>query len=206
MSQTVNGGSNATVNVGDPLTYIITATNTGANNATGLMITDIIPSGLTNVTVTPSIGTFYNNVWTIPNLSGLASATLTIVAKAGAAMAGVTTNNTATRTYQNEYNTLLNATTVSVYTKKAQLNITNTPNQSTLNVGNTGIFTLTVTNNGPDSASNIQINDPTPSGFTAGTPTIGTYINGIWTINSLASGSSGTLNLYRNNNCKSSRN
>ena len=60
------------------------------------------------------------------------------------------------------------------------INITNTPNQSTLNVGDTATFTITITNNGTDPVTNIKINDPQPNGFTAGNqplwePTITEY-------------------------------
>jgi len=61
-----------------------------------------------------------------------------------------------------------------------------------VNVGDTGKFTVTVLNSGPDAASNIQINDILPSGYTASW-TAGSYLNNVWTITSLASGSSATL-------------
>ncbi len=66
-----------------------------------------------------------------------------------------------------------------------------------LNVGQTGTFTITVTNNGPNTAQNVQVNDPVPTGFTAGTPSTGTYIGNIWTIPSLANGASATLTFNR---------
>ncbi len=56
----------------------------------------------------------------------------------------------------------------------ASIAITNT-GTTPINVGQTGTFTITATNNGPQTANNIQINDPTPTGYTAGTPTAGTY-------------------------------
>ena len=51
----------------------------------------------------------------------------------------------------------------------ASVAITNT-GTTPVNVGDTGTFTITVTNNGPDTATNIQINDLIPTGFTADTP------------------------------------
>ncbi len=181
------------VNVGDLVSYIVTAHNIGPSTATGILISDIIPSGLTNVIITPSSGTTYSNgVWTIPSLANLASATLTITGNAGSIMAGTSTTNTATRTAEDQYNGQPETSTATVYTKNAVLNITNTANNSNLNVGDSGKFTVTVTNNGPDAASNIQISDILPSGYTA-SYNAGSYSNNIWTINSLASGSSATL-------------
>ena len=54
---------------GNKVTFIVTAKNNGPNTGTNIVINDAIPSGLTNVSVTPSAGTSYSNgVWTIPSL------------------------------------------------------------------------------------------------------------------------------------------
>ena len=187
LSQTVT----SPVNVGNKITYIVTATNDGPNAATGIIINDVLPSGFT---ATPSVGTYYNNTWVIPNLAIGSSATLTISGTATSAMAGTTISNTATETGQNQYNSQLPTTTASSHVNNAVLSITNT-GTTPINVGSTGTFTITATNNGPDTANNIQINDPIPNGFTAGTPTIGSYnpTTGIWTITSLANGQTATL-------------
>ncbi len=191
--------ANSPVNVGDTVTYTVTATNNGPSTATGILISDIIPAGLSGVTVTPSVGTYYNGIWTIPTLANRAKATLTITGTATAAMAGLTTNNTATRIAQEQYNSRPTTTTASVYTKKADVTITNTANHSTLNVGDNGTFTIRVTNNGPDRA-NIQITDllsQLPAGFTAGTPSTGSYnpTTGVWTITNLATGTANAATL-----------
>ncbi|NYB52807.1 MAG: DUF11 domain-containing protein [Methanobacteriaceae archaeon] len=187
------------VNVGDTVTYTVTATNNGPDAATNLKISDIPPAALSGVTITPSVGTYSSGIWTIPSLANGAVATLTITGTATSSMAGYNTINTATRTSQTEYNSQPTTTTATVYTKKADVTITNTANQSNLNVGDTGSFTLTVTNNGPDLA-NIQITDllsQLPAGFTAGTPSTGTYnpVTGVWTITNLATGSANAATL-----------
>lgn len=72
---------------------------------------------------------------------------------------------------------------------------TSTPGNST--------FIITVTNNGPDAASNVVVHDPLPSGYSyksganAPTTTKGTYSTstGDWTIASLANGESATLTM-----------
>ena len=182
------------VNVNNQVTYTITATGSGPNTATGIMISDTAPSSLGGtVTITPSSGTtYYNGIWTIPSLANEATATLTITGTATSSMAGQYTTNTATRTFQNEYDADSNVTSATVYVKKADVVLTQTAN-SPVNVGDTVTYTVTAKNNGPDTATNIKISDTAPTGFTV-TPSTGTtYSGGVWTINSLASGSTATL-------------
>ena len=194
INKTINGVSKAIVNVGDTITYIITVINKGADDVTGLQITDLLPSGLSNLAYTASTGTYSlaTGLWNIGSLVNGATATLTITGKITSAMAGLNITNYANITAQNEYSSLPVVSAADVYTKKADVTITNTANSSNLNVGQTGTFTVKVTNYGPDTATNIVINDPLPSGFTASV-TGGTYSNGVWTITSLASGDSVTL-------------
>ncbi|WP_321423673.1 Ig-like domain-containing protein [uncultured Methanobacterium sp.] len=209
LTQTVNGvtGSTPQVNVGDPVTYVVTATNTGPSTATGILISDIIPSGLSNVTVTASNGNIYydstNGIWTIASLSNGSSVTLTISGYASSAMAGQTTTNTANRTAQDQYNGKATSTSASVYTRKTDLVLSQTVNgQSTGsitgNVGDNITYIVTVKNNGPDTATNINIKDVLP-GLTGATitPSVGTYnsTTGIWTIPTLASGVNATLTI-----------
>lgn len=72
---------------------------------------------------------------------------------------------------------------------------TSTPGNST--------FIVTVTNNGPDDAANVIVNDPLPSGYAykgganAPNPSVGTYsqVTGVWDIGLLANGASATLTM-----------
>ena len=79
---------------------------------------------------------------------------------------------------------------------KANVVMTKTGN-GPLNVGQTGTFTITLTNNGPNAATNVKVTDTVPTGFTAGTPSTGTYVGNIWTIPSLANGATATLTFNR---------
>jgi len=184
-------------NVGDTVNFTITARNTHSyRNATGIIIEDIIPEGLSNVTVIPSVGTFYNNLWVIPSLAGGATATLNIIGTVTASMAGLTVTNTATRVSQDQYNSLPAVASASVYTKMAMVDIDETVN-TPVNVGDTVTYVVSVTNNGPDTATNIVVEDNPPcclNNLTI-TPSVGTYENGIWTIPSLASGATATLTI-----------
>jgi uncharacterized repeat protein (TIGR01451 family) len=62
-------------------------------------------------------------------------------------------------------------------------------------VGQTVKFTVVVTNTGPAEATGIVVSDAIPAGLTMSshTKTQGTYTGGVWTVGSLAAGSSATL-------------
>ncbi len=76
--------NNTTPNVGDNVTFTITASNAGPSAATGVKVTDALPSGYTFVSATPSTGTWLAPEWSIGNLANGASATLTMVATVNA--------------------------------------------------------------------------------------------------------------------------
>ncbi|MCF8413873.1 MAG: choice-of-anchor A family protein, partial [Melioribacteraceae bacterium] len=65
---------------GDVISYTITVTNNGPSDASGIVVNEILPSGLLNYSYVPSQGSFDEptTVWTVGNLSNGSSATLTI--------------------------------------------------------------------------------------------------------------------------------
>ncbi|MDJ0727256.1 MAG: DUF11 domain-containing protein [Prochloraceae cyanobacterium] len=81
--------NNATPNLGDPVTFTVTLTNSGPDTASNIQVRDTIPAGLSNVVTNVSTGSFTNGVWSIPSLLSGTNATLTITA---------TVNNTTTIT------------------------------------------------------------------------------------------------------------
>jgi len=164
--------STTPVNVGDTVTYVVTATNNGPNTATGILIRDIAPDGLINVTITPSNGAQYYNlntgVWTIPSLENGASVTLTITGTTTASLAGLIINNTAARISQDQFNNLSNTATTQVYCKALpDLSI----NMYTLNGDTTAWrynmqipYIIEITNNGND-ANNVIVETTLPTGL-----------------------------------------
>jgi uncharacterized repeat protein (TIGR01451 family) len=200
--------SNATPNVGQTITFTITAANAGPSNATGVVVTDVLPAGLTFVSATPSGSTTYNSgtgVWTIGNLNSVATAQLQIVATV--ATSGVKTN-TAEVTAANEGD--IDSTpnnqnaqeddqaSVSVTPQVADLSVTKTVDIATPNKNQNVTFTITVSNAGPNSATSVAVTDQLPAGltFVSSTPSGATTYSsgtGVWTVGTLASGASATL-------------
>ncbi|MGB9909388.1 MAG: DUF11 domain-containing protein, partial [Methanothermobacter tenebrarum] len=81
----------------------------------------------------------------------------------------------------------------------ADLAITKVANQTVVNYLDTVKFTLTVTNNGPDTGVNVRVTDLLPAGlqFLSANASQGSYneTTGIWTIGSLANGTVATLDI-----------
>src|SRR3990167_11040274 len=72
----------STANTGDTVNYTITVTNNGPDNATGVILVDVLHAGLNLVSYTTSLGNYATStgIWTIGNLNNASSTTMTIVA------------------------------------------------------------------------------------------------------------------------------
>ncbi|WP_433810950.1 Ig-like domain-containing protein [Flavobacterium johnsoniae] len=97
ITKTINSSA---VNVGDTVTFTITASNAGPSNATGITVNDILPAGYTFVSASTSGGVWSDPNWTISNLANGASETLTITAAVNAS--GSYTNTAAISGEQND--------------------------------------------------------------------------------------------------------
>lgn len=91
VTKTINDN---TPNVGDYVTYTITAANNGPVMATNLVITDALPVGLSFVSATPSIGTWLSPNWIIGDLNIDESETILIVATINSGTLGLEIVNT----------------------------------------------------------------------------------------------------------------
>src|SRR5262249_35870330 len=62
--------------------------------------------------------------------------------------------------------------------------LTKAVSDATPNVGDTITFTVTLNNRGPDTATNVTVNNLRPAGLSllAATPSQGSYAGGVWTV------------------------
>ena len=150
--------------MGDGASFTLNVTNNGPDPATGINITDLIPSGFTYNGYSSSISGSYNSatgLWTVGTLNDGASAWLTLTGTVNNAQAGNYIVNHATET-NNEYPFTVNIPDAKIYVKEADVTLSQTGGYS----GNTVTFNVTASNSGPDTATNVTITDTIPSGLT----------------------------------------
>ena len=188
--------SNATPNMGSDITFTITATNNGPDDATNVVVTDALPSGYTLVSATPSLGTWSAPTWTIGNLANGANQTLTVVATVKSTGSYANTA-TITGTQYDPTNSNNTSTSTPVPVPVADLTVVKTASSATPAVGSNVTFTITATNNGPLAATGVKVVDNLPSGYTfvSATPSTGTWAAPNWTIGNLANGASATMTI-----------
>jgi uncharacterized repeat protein (TIGR01451 family) len=166
---------------GQTLTYTITVTNNGPSAATGVTVSDTLPTGLTYQSGTSTAGTVSNAgnavTATIGNLSRGGSATVTVVAVVDAATTGSVTNTATVAGNETETNQSNNtATQTTTINPQVDVAITKTDSSDPVVAGQPLTYTLTVTNNGPSVATGVTVEDMLPSGltYTSGSATQGT--------------------------------
>ena len=189
--------SPAEYNVGDTITYTITVSNAGPSNAHNVDVTDTIPTGLQYVTSSDG-GVFNAGVvtWAPFELANGKQITRTVTVKVLPEAAAIK-NITNTATAKHDFIKDPVSTNATVRVLSASLVISKTANPPILTVGKPVTFTIKVTNNGPDTATGVFVNDKLPSGLTyqSSTATVGSYNNGVWIIGNMTVGTSETLNL-----------
>ncbi len=192
---------------GDQVIFTLTVTNPGEFTASGIKVTDQLPTGLTFVSATASQGTYnsFTGIWNVGTISAgdTTSVTLNITASIDNGTLGNTILNTASITSLNETDPELGNNSasagVTVVPESADIELGITVDDNTALEGQQLIFTITATNNGPKTATGLNVIDQIPSGLTyvTSSATVGSYSNstGIWTIGSLNNGVTQTLTL-----------
>ncbi len=160
--------SATTVTSGASLTYTITVTNGGPQAATGVTVTDALPSGETYKSAITSQGSCSQKKGTVTcslgSLANGASAHLTIVVTV-AATSGTLSNTAQVSGNQTDPNTANNSSTATTSLPSADLSITKTAPASVASGGSL-TYTITVTNGGPQAATASTVTDTLPSGET----------------------------------------
>jgi uncharacterized repeat protein (TIGR01451 family)/uncharacterized repeat protein (TIGR02059 family) len=197
--------TNSSPVIGETITYTLSVTNPGEFNATGIRVSDQLPTGITFVSSTASQGSYNasTGIWTIGTLAegDTTTVTLDINATVDTGTLGNTIVNNASISALNETDPELNNNSASVgitvVPESADIAISKIVDDATAIEGQSLVFTVIVNNNGPKTATSLELLDQIPSGLTyvSSTPSVGTYTvgTGIWDIGSLANGAQATL-------------
>ncbi len=182
-------------NVGDNVIYNIDVLNNGPNTATNVVVTDVLPNGLTYVSNT--LGGSYNAgtrtiTWNLATLLNSAQFLPTFTATVNAGTEGQSLSNTAS-THNDQNPTDVTSEPAVIHVNNAALTVTKTATQANYNVGDTAVYNIDVLNNGPNTATNVVVTDTLPAGLTYLSSTMGGVYDSAtrtvtWTIASLDNG------------------
>ncbi len=157
---------------GNDVTYNLTVANGGPNTATGVVLTDTLPGGVTFVSATPSQGscsqaggTVTCNLGDIPNGSS-ASASIVITTTAAGTITNTASVGAATSDPNTGNNSASAATQVDPVPLSADLSVSKADTADPIALGSNAIYNITVDNAGPDDASGVVLTDTLPAGTT----------------------------------------
>ncbi|MCF6405432.1 right-handed parallel beta-helix repeat-containing protein [Chitinophaga filiformis] len=193
---------------GADVIYTILLSNKGTANAPDIVVTDVLPAGITFKQAVATVGTYDNATgrWQVPILNSGSQATLTIT---GTLNAVGTVINTAEVTASklpdpdsspnNGIGTEDDQSSVSINVRQgtADLELTKTADKTQYVAGDQIIYVVRLTNKGTTNAPDIVVTDLLPAGITfkQAVVTVGTYNNvtGKWLVPILNVGKQATM-------------
>ncbi len=192
--QIVKSVSPAAAEVGDIVTFTLTATNLGPDQARGVFVIDQLPSGYTFVSATPQIGSFdeATGLWEIGRMSASFSRTLIIEAMATGINDYVNTATIQGERFDPDLSNNSDQATPAITPHQVDLEILKMVDPLESAIDEIVTFTLTAGNRGPDPATGVIVVDQLPSGFAfvSASSDVGAYdpSSGQWLIGELAFG------------------
>ena len=167
----------SSVSVGSLATFNLLVRNTGPSVGTGATVVDTLPAGLEFVSANSAAG----SCSAAPGASGTTTvscqlgtlavngeAKITLQARPQVTIAGTTVTNSATANTSSGITPSPPTDTATVNVAPlADMSLTKSASRSVANPGDPITYTLTATNNGPGSASNVQVIDSLPAAIDA---------------------------------------
>ncbi|MFL9845388.1 choice-of-anchor L domain-containing protein, partial [Flavobacterium rhizosphaerae] len=157
--------------VGQPSVYTVTVTNNGPADATNVVVSNPIPAGITGFSWVGDNGSSGTNTAINDAVGTLAAGqtiTYTVTLNVPAAYNNPTLESTVTVTSDTpDPNPACDACTdIDVDTPLADIVVVNTDDTLIFTPGTTAVYTVTVTNNGPSVAQNVNVSNAIPAGIT----------------------------------------
>lgn len=167
---TKTGDANAVA--GTQLTYQVSVDNLGPSRASGVTVTDQLPSGVTFVSATPDVGSFTVSngllTWNLGNvLPGDPVRSIDITVKVKPDTTDQVENTASVDSAVLDPDTDNNRVTfTTAISAEAGLSITKTDSPDPVAAGEELTYTITVTNGGPSTAQSVVVTDTLPAGTT----------------------------------------
>lgn len=190
-------------NAGDAVVYTITVENVGGGTATGVAVADTLPAGVIFTGATPSQGSYDagTGLWTIGTLGQGSSCVLLLSATIAAGRGGETLINRAgiAAVDQGDGNPANDSDTAPLRVQAADLAMVKNVDDPSPNIGDSVVFTLQLTNDGPDAATAVAVADTLPAGllYESAVAGQGSYDagTGLWTVGTVPPGETVSLDL-----------
>jgi uncharacterized repeat protein (TIGR01451 family) len=153
---------------GGQITYTLTVSNNGPGNSSGYTVSDTLPAGLSNPKTTTPGCSITAGVLTCsgnPLNAGATSSPITVTGTVPNPFTSPITNCSPVTANEQDPNTSNNTACVTT-NPQADLSIAKSASPSPQIPGTDETYTLTVKNNGPDTAIAAKASDPLPKGLT----------------------------------------
>ncbi|HPF35418.1 MAG TPA: hypothetical protein P5571_08965 [Candidatus Krumholzibacteria bacterium] len=193
----------ASADPGDTVEFTFDLTNQGALDATGVTAAVTLPAGLTYAGHTAEQGAYDSGsgAWTVGGLTAAATARLRVSATVDPGTAGRTLDADLAVTGMDQTDIApANDTASAALTVRAvNLALSKSVDDPAPSQGSQVVFTLLVTNNGPDAATGVAVADTLPAGllYVSDSPDQGAYdpVTGLWSVGDLAPAATARLDL-----------
>ena len=151
----------ASSSVGDTVTFTIGLTNLDGNDASKVMVTDLLPAGLQFISAVTTDGTYdpVTGIWALK--SSLKEGEIEILIIRATMLTTTAQTNTATITFSDkpDPNLANNSGDATVNPATADLVVSKTVDDPHPNLNTNITYTIRVTNSGPDTATNVTVQD-----------------------------------------------
>jgi uncharacterized repeat protein (TIGR01451 family) len=171
------------VQIGQNLTYTVNVSNAGPNDATSVNLTDPVPQNATFISSSSSQGSCATNTGTFTCSLGIikANAAAQVTLVVSSSVAGTITNTANVSALESDPVTSNNTANTSVSVQAApsptaNLGLTANATPNPVNINTNTTLTYTISNVGPDAATNTTLNTslPTNATYISSNPTQGT--------------------------------